>query len=51
MSSRDSAKRAFDAHTDEAIACEVFGFPTYAMGNELFWGRDRLDFVERALAH
>jgi 2-hydroxychromene-2-carboxylate isomerase len=28
----------------------VFGAPTYAYGGELFWGQDRLDFLERALA-
>ena len=27
-----------------------FGAPTYVVGDELFWGQDRLDFVERALA-
>jgi len=42
-------KRA-DALTDEAIALQVFGAPTYAVGKELFWGQDRLDFVDRALA-
>ena len=28
----------------------VFGAPTYAVGDELFWGQDRLDFVARKLA-
>lgn len=28
---------------------EVFGSPTYSVGGELFWGQDRLDFLERAL--
>ena len=36
--------------SQEAIARGVFGAPTYAIGEELFWGQDRLDFVERALA-
>lgn len=36
--------------TDEALARGVFGAPTYAIGDEIFWGQDRLDFVERALA-
>ena len=40
----------FAQHTAEAIARGVFGAPTYALGNELFWGQDRLDFLERALA-
>ena len=29
---------------------EVFGSPTYSVDGELFWGQDRLDFLERALA-
>jgi 2-hydroxychromene-2-carboxylate isomerase len=40
----------YDAHTQEAIARGVFGAPTYAYGEELFWGQDRLDFLDRALA-
>lgn len=39
----------YDANTEEAIARQVFGVPTYAFGEELFWGQDRLDFVERRL--
>ena len=38
------------AFTEEAIAAQVFGAPTYVIGGELFWGQDRLDFVDRALA-
>lgn len=34
---------------DEAERRGIFGTPTYVVGNELFWGQDRLDFVERAL--
>jgi 2-hydroxychromene-2-carboxylate isomerase len=29
---------------------EVFGSPTYIVDGELFWGQDRLDFLERALS-
>ena len=41
----------FIQHTQEAIARGVFGSPTYVYQDELFWGQDRLDFLERALAH
>ncbi len=41
---------AHDAYTQEAIDRDVFGAPTYAYRGELFWGQDRLDFLERALA-
>jgi 2-hydroxychromene-2-carboxylate isomerase len=40
----------FDAFTEEAIARQVFGAPTYVYKDELYWGQDRLDFLERALA-
>jgi 2-hydroxychromene-2-carboxylate isomerase len=36
--------------TQEAIDRGVFGAPTYVCGGELFWGQDRLDFLDRALA-
>lgn len=39
-----------DAFTDEAIEAQVFGAPTYALDGELFWGQDRLDLLDEALA-
>ena len=39
----------YTANTNEAIERNVFGVPTYLVDGELFWGQDRLDFVERAL--
>jgi len=33
-----------------AVERGVFGAPTYVIGDRIFWGQDRLDFVERALA-
>jgi len=35
--------------TQEAIARNVFGAPSYVVDGEIFWGQDRLEFVERAL--
>jgi 2-hydroxychromene-2-carboxylate isomerase len=40
----------YDRNTDEAMAANVFGAPWYVVDGEGFWGQDRLDFVERALA-
>jgi 2-hydroxychromene-2-carboxylate isomerase len=41
------------AYTDEAIARGVFGAPAFLIqkdgGDELFWGNDRLHFLEHAL--
>lgn len=44
------AQARYDELTDEAIKLQVFGAPTYVHNKELFWGQDRLDFLERALA-
>ena len=38
------------ALTRQAIDRQIFGAPTYVVNGELFWGQDRLDFVDRALA-
>jgi 2-hydroxychromene-2-carboxylate isomerase len=40
----------YDRFTQEAIDRQVFGAPTYVFNGELFWGQDRLDFLNRALA-
>ncbi len=36
-------------NTQAAIEAGVFGAPSYVVDGELFWGQDRLDFVERCL--
>ena len=38
------------ADTQAALDRGVFGAPSYVIGDEIFWGQDRLDFVERRLA-
>ena len=42
------ARRAADSQA--ALARGVFGAPSYVIGDEVFWGQDRLEFVERRLA-
>ena len=49
-SREDRAREGFDANTEEASKRQVFGAPTYIYKDEVFWGQDRLDFLERALA-
>ena len=39
----------YKAYSDEAERLGVFGAPTYVLGEERFWGQDRLDFLDRAL--
>lgn len=45
-----AAQAEYDRLTQEAIDRQVFGAPTYVIDGEPFWGQDRLDFVDRALA-
>jgi 2-hydroxychromene-2-carboxylate isomerase len=42
--------RAYSSFTDRAVAAGVFGSPSYVFRGELFWGQDRLDFLEEAVA-
>ncbi len=39
-----------EADSRAALARGVFGAPSYVIGEEIFWGQDRLDFVQRRLA-
>jgi 2-hydroxychromene-2-carboxylate isomerase len=43
-------KDALRRNTDEALARGAFGAPTFFVGDELFFGNDRLMFVERTLS-
>jgi 2-hydroxychromene-2-carboxylate isomerase len=45
-----AVKAEYEGNTQEAVARKVFGAPSYVIAGEIFWGQDRLDFVERALA-
>ena len=42
-------KAALAATTDEAVARGVFGAPTCFVGDAMFFGQDRLDFVREAV--
>ncbi|MGB0506249.1 MAG: 2-hydroxychromene-2-carboxylate isomerase [Pikeienuella sp.] len=52
LASLDTAAAAaqIEPLTDEARERGVFGAPTYAIGDELFWGQDRLDYLAERLA-
>ena len=43
-------KERLKQQTEEAVARGVFGAPTFFVGDDMFWGQDRLDFVAAALA-
>jgi 2-hydroxychromene-2-carboxylate isomerase len=42
-------KERLKALTQEAVERGVFGAPTFFVGGQMYWGQDRLDFVEEAL--
>ena len=44
-----AAHERYEADSQRAIDAGVFGAPTFIIGGEMFWGQDRLDFVERRL--
>lgn len=44
-----AVKAELRASTEEAVARGAFGAPTFFVGDEMYFGNDRLDFVERAL--
>ena len=45
----DDVKAELRRETEHAAARGVFGVPTFVVGDELFWGQDRLGLVEDAL--
>ena len=46
----DAVQQRYDQATQPAFVAGVFGAPSYVIDGEIFWGQDRLDFVERRLA-
>jgi len=45
-----AVQEAYEQYTAQAIAAGVFGAPSYVVDGEIFWGQDRLDFLDRRLA-
>ena len=42
-------KEKLKSNTEQAVARGAFGAPTFFVGDQMFWGQDRLQFVEAAL--
>lgn len=49
LSQTPEVQACYARNTQSAIEAGVFGAPSYVVNGELFWGQDRLDFVERCL--
>lgn len=50
LTTDEQVKDALKTATEEAIRRGVFGAPSMFVGDELFFGQDRLDFVREALS-
>jgi len=46
----DEIRQELIAETGGGLARGVFGAPTFVVGQEIFWGKDRMEFIEEALA-
>jgi len=49
LANEQTTKDALKAATQQAVDRGVFGAPTFFVGDEMFWGQDRIDFVREAL--
>ena len=47
----DDYAAAISSDTDQAIAANVFGAPTFIVDGEVFWGQDRLDLLDWHLSN
>ena len=45
----DGVQGEFRQNSQDAVARGVFGSPSYIHAGELFFGQDRLDFLEEAI--
>ena len=50
QSHSQAVQERYETDTQAAIDAGVFGAPSYVVDGEIFWGQDRLDFVEQALS-
>ncbi|HSH99099.1 MAG TPA: 2-hydroxychromene-2-carboxylate isomerase [Reyranella sp.] len=50
LSESAEVRQELIAETDAALARGVFGAPTFVVGDEIFWGKDRMDFIDEELA-
>jgi 2-hydroxychromene-2-carboxylate isomerase len=49
LASDPEVKERLKANSSEAVGRGVFGAPTFFVGDQMYWGQDRLDFVKEAL--
>ncbi len=50
LASDQAVKDQLKADTEAAVTRGIFGAPTMFVGDDMFWGQDRLDWVREALS-
>jgi 2-hydroxychromene-2-carboxylate isomerase len=50
LAESEEVRRELIDETDAGLARGVFGAPTFVVGEEIFWGKDRMDFIEDELS-
>src|SRR6266851_5178410 len=50
LAGSEEIRQELIAETDGGLARGVFGAPTFVVGEEIFWGKDRMDFIDEELA-
>ena len=45
----DEINLEYQKNSKDAVDHDVFGSPSYVLNNEIFWGQDRLDYLEDVL--
>ena len=49
QSRQPKVQQRYDDNTQAALDAHVFGAPSYVLDGEIFWGQDRLDFLQQKL--
>ena len=49
-SGAEDVSAKYEQNRQDALAADVFGSPVYVLDGEVFWGQDRLDLLDDALA-
>ena len=50
LAESEEIRQELIAETDGGLARGVFGAPSFVVGQEIFWGKDRMDFIDEELA-
>lgn len=41
-----TSAQVFESNTEDAMRANVFGAPSYVIDDQIFWGQDRLDYLD-----